>query len=119
MERIAIAKLTAKDSGLAKGYLNRAQVNCLSKLNQKSKVSEWYTSADDWAAKKLLDSDLPPLEECINYEPNGQKWYWGLVMLIRYYPGMDDQNHADRLHTISPSVQTCRPWHISSSFIPW
>jgi len=34
----------------------------------------------------------------------GLKWYRGLVMPLSFYPAMDDRDHANQLHTISPSV---------------
>jgi len=57
----------------------------------------------------LLDNDYPQLEEGINYEAIGPKWYRGLVMPLRDYPGMDDCHHANRLRTISPSVPPSDP----------
>jgi hypothetical protein len=33
----------------------------------------------------------------------GLKWYWGLIMPFSYFPTMDEHNHANQLHTISPS----------------
>jgi hypothetical protein len=104
MRLTAIANQTSRDPGLAKRCLNLAYVNRLTKLNRKSKANKWYTSGDFEEAKKLLDNDCPQLEEGIDYEAMGLKWYRGLVMPLSYYPGMDDRNHANRLHTISPSV---------------
>jgi hypothetical protein len=104
MRLTAIANQTSRDPGLAKRCLNLAYVNRLTKLNRKSKANKWYTSGDFQEAKKLLDNDCPQLEEGIDYEAMGLKWYRGLVMPLSYYPGMDDRNHANRLHTISPSV---------------
>jgi len=104
MRLTAIANQTSRDPGLAKRCLNRAYVNRLTKLNRKSKANKWYTSGDFQEAKKLLDNGCPQLEEGINYKAMGLKWYRGLVMPLTYYPGMDDRNNANRLHTISPSV---------------
>jgi hypothetical protein len=100
----AIANETSRDPGLAKRCLNLAYVNRLTKLNRKSKANKWYTSGDFQEAKKLLHNGCPQLEEGINYEAMGLKWYRGLVMALRYYPGMDDCNNANWLRTISPSV---------------
>ena len=100
----AIANQTSRDPELAKRCLNRAYVNRLTKLNRKSKANKWYTSGDFQEAKKLLDNGCPQLEEGIDYEAMGLKWYRGLVMPLGYYPSMDDRDHANRLRTISPSV---------------
>jgi len=104
MRLTAIANQTSRDRGLAKRCLNLAYVNRLTKLNCKSKANKWYTSGDFQEAKKLLDNGCPQLEEGINYEAVGQKWYRGLVMPLSYYMGMDDRNNANRLRTIPPSV---------------
>jgi len=63
-----------------------------------------YTSGAFQEAKMLLDNGCPELEEGIDYEAMGLKWYWGLVMPLSYYPGMDDHNHANQLGIISSSV---------------
>jgi hypothetical protein len=102
MRLTAIASQTSRDPGPAKRYLNGAYVNRLTKLNRKSKVNKWYTSGDFQEAKKLLDNGCPQLEEGIDYEAMGLKWYRGLVMPLSYYAGMDDRNIANRLSTISP-----------------
>jgi hypothetical protein len=83
---------------------NLEYVNRLNKLNQKSKANKGYTSGYDQEAKKLVHNDCPELEEGIDYEAMDLKWYRRLVMPLRYYPGMDDRNHANRLGTISLSV---------------
>jgi len=84
--------------------LNPAGVNRLTTLHRKSKVNKLYTSGDFQEAKKLIDNDCPQLEAWIDYKAMGLKRYRGLVMPLRYYIGMDDRNHADRLCTISPSL---------------
>jgi len=104
MRLTGIASQTSRDPGLAKKCLNHAYVNRLTKLNRKSKANKWYTPGDFQDAKKLLDNGCPQLEEGIDYEAMGLKWYRGLVMPLNYYPGMDDRNIANRLRTISPSV---------------
>jgi hypothetical protein len=104
MRLTAITNQTSRDPGLAKRCLNLAYVNRLTKLNPESKAIKWYTSGDFQKAKKLLDNGCPQLEEGINYEAMGLKWYRGLVMPLSYYPGMDDCNLANRLRTISASV---------------
>ena len=109
MRLTAIASKISRDSGLAKRCLNRAYVNRLPKLNRKLKANKWYTSGDFQEATKLLDNGCPQLEEEIDYEAMGLKWYRGLVMPLSYYPGMDDRNIANRLRTISPSVPPADP----------
>jgi len=104
MRLTVIANQTSRDPGLAKRCLNLAYVNRLTKLNHKSKANKWYTSGDFQEAKKLLDNGGPQLEEGINNEAMGLKWYRVLVMPLSYYPGMDDRNNANWLRTISPSV---------------
>jgi len=104
MQLTAIANQTSSDRGLTKGCLNRAYVNCVTKLNRKSKANKSFTSGDFQEAKKLLDNDCPQLAEGIDYEAMGLKWDRGLVMPRRDDPGMDDRNHANRLRTISPPV---------------
>jgi len=104
MRLTAIANQTSRDRGLANRCLNLAYVNRLTKLNRKSKANKWYTSGDFQEAKKFLDNGCPQLEEGINYEAMGLKWYRGLVMPLSYYMGMDDRNNANRLRTIPPSV---------------
>jgi len=97
MQLTAIANQTSRDPGLAKRCLNLTYVNRLIKLNRKSKANKLYTSGDFQEAKKLLDNGCPQLEEGINYEARGLKWYRGLVMPLSDYPGMDDRNNANRL----------------------
>jgi len=46
MRLTAIANNTSRDSGLANRRLNRAYINCHTKLNRKSKENKWYTSGD-------------------------------------------------------------------------
>jgi len=55
-------------------------------------------------AKKLLNYGCPELEDGINYEAMGVKWYRVLVIPLSYYPGMDDPNNTNQLRTISPLV---------------
>jgi len=68
------------------------------------KANGWYISGDFEAAKQLLDNGCPQLENAINYEAMGPKWYRVVVMHLNDYAGLDDHNHANQLHTISPSV---------------
>jgi len=56
----------------------------------------------------LLENGCPLLEEEIDCEGMGPKWYRGLSMPLRYYPGMDDRNHANWLHTISPWISPAK-----------
>ena len=100
----AIANWTSRDPGLTKRCPNHAYVNCLTKLNRKSKVNKSYSSGVFQEAKMLLDNGCPLLEEGIDYEAMGLKSYQGLVMPFNYYPGMDDSISANRLHSISLSV---------------
>jgi len=81
-----------------------AYVNHLTKLNRKLEANKWYTSGDFQEAKRLLDNGCPQLQEGINYEARGLKWYRGSLMPLSYYPCMDDGNNVNRLCTISPSV---------------
>jgi len=104
MRLTAIANQTSRDSGLAKSCLNWAYLNCHPKLNWKSKTNKWYTSADFQEAKRLFDNVWHQMEEVIDYEAMGLKWFRGFVMPISYYPGMDDCDHTNQLHIISPSV---------------
>ena len=95
MRLTTIANQTSRDPGLAKRCLNLVYVICVTKLNWKSKANKWCTSGDFQEAKQLLDNDCPQLEEGIDYEVMGRKWYQGLVMPLGYYPGMDDRNHPN------------------------
>jgi hypothetical protein len=52
----------------------------------------------------LLDISYPQLEEGIDCQAMGLKWYQRLVSPLRYYPAMHDCNHAKELPTISLSV---------------
>ena len=104
MRLTAIANETSRDPVFAKRCLNLADVNHLTNLDCKSKANKWYISGDFQDAKKLLDTGCPQLEEGINYDAMGLKWSQGLVMPLRYYPGMDDRNNANRLRTMTPSV---------------
>jgi len=104
MRLTAITNQTSRHPGLVKRCLNRSYLNRLTKLNRKLKVNKWYTSGDIQEGEKLLDNDFPQLEEAIDYEDMGQTSYQGLVMPLSYCPSMDDRNHANRLHTNSPSV---------------
>jgi len=99
-----IANQSPREAKLANRCLNHIYVNCLTKINQKSRVKKWYIFRDFQQAKKLLDNGCPQLEEGIDYEARGLKWYQGLVIPHVYNPRMDDCNHTNRLHTISPSV---------------
>jgi len=110
MRLAAIANQTSRDPGLTKRCHNLAHVNCLTKLYRKLKANKWYTSGHFQEAKKLLVNNCPQLQDGIDYEAMGLKWYRGLVMPLSYYPAMDDRNHANRRSTISPSVPPADHW---------
>jgi hypothetical protein len=90
---IAIERCT--DPGLVKRFLLRALVKRLTMQNRKTKANKWYTSRDIQEAKKFLDNDYLLLEEGIDYDAISLKSYWGLVMPVSYYPGMDNRNHTN------------------------
>jgi len=100
----AIANRTSRDPEIMKRCLKCAYVNRLAKLKWKKKSNKWYTSSDVLEAKKLLDNGCPQLEEGIDYEAMGLKWYRGLVMPLGYYHSMDDSIHANQRDTIWPIV---------------
>jgi len=104
MQLTAIANLTSRDPRLVKRWLNCAFIYRFTKFNLKSTAYKWYTFADFHEAKTMWDNGCPQLEEGIDYEAMGLKWYRGLLMPHSYYPGMDDHDHTNWLHTISPSV---------------
>jgi len=104
LQLTAIANQTSRDPELAKRWLNRAYVNRLTKQHRKSKANRWYISGVFQEPEMLLDNGCPQLEDGIDYKAMGLKWYQGLVMPLGFYPGMDDRDHANQLHTISPSV---------------
>jgi len=64
----------------------------------------WYTSSDFQEANKLLGNRCPQLEEGINSEAMGLKWYQGLLLPHTCYPGMGDHSNANPLRTVSPSI---------------
>jgi len=61
-----------------------AYVNHLTNQNRKLKVYKWYTSRNFQEAEKFFDTGFPQVEEVMNYEPMGLKWYQGLVMPLGY-----------------------------------
>jgi len=79
-----------------------------------STISPRYTGCRNWTSGKLweisrklknmLDNGCPKLEEGIDYEAMGLKWYRGWLIPLSYYPGLDYRNYANWLWTISPSV---------------
>jgi len=66
MRLTAIANPTSMDPGLAKGWLNCAYINLVTKLNQKSKMKKWYASGNFQPATMLWDIGCPQLEEEID-----------------------------------------------------
>ena len=69
----AIIIQTSRDPGVDMTCLNCTLVNCVTKLNWKSKVNTWYTSGDFQEAKELLGNGFSQLEDGIDYTAMGLK----------------------------------------------
>jgi len=85
-------------------FFNWVHTDHLAKLNQKSNANNCYTSRQLQKHKMLFDNGCPWLKTGMDYDAMGQKWYHRLIMSLSHYPGFNNHNHSNQLHTVSPPI---------------